>query len=588
MHLQDHRKQQSRLQDAASHSIGLSKSSSTLSCEDSSLYIHVAMSDQHYMDRTSVHSDGYTDPVSGRCSPCAQPPTTTYPDLTSPPYSITTFNQNQQGEPHLLTPVSGVGSPSMQQNAKMMQQQHPATTASMYQQPSPSTTSRMCWPNSFDMGAPHSQAASPLPMNPSTTESHFEMNYISAETPIKDEIPEPPVPYFGAYGVSGQQDSDQGSLSPPMHSAFYMPTDGSMLNTTSLLPTPDLTMAHQSMGRTLAPANQMPFNAQPHVYQPQTGGLSDRDDITRRPSYPWAFPSTQVTRPSSSDSSPRSRQPRVKREPRMRNRCDEASTKAAATRLVHQSPQVKSSEQGEPQLIIKSTCPPEERFLFQRRFELEEQKGGGIWGTIQEEFNQNFQQHSDIPRLQMMVTRGRPQYLEWPQTDDEILRESMRFVEQQYWKMTYQKFKELGGGSAAHWGLADIEHRAVEKGWANIYYEPSPVDQSMNIRRRKKLNTRRRSAVMDGMPFETVHLSEDQREQLVDDIIVERDIKPEDEDEEATRNDLQHMRLAHVRGPPAIKQEEGLVGNGGRVAKSQKPSVAKTKNRSRAQRTKAA
>ncbi|KAF6820818.1 hypothetical protein CSOJ01_00662 [Colletotrichum sojae] len=564
---------QSLILDPSLYSHRHSGSSSSLSCGIPSPAAETTMSDRQYVDGVSVHQDGLRDPMSHRCSPVAQPPATTYPDLTSPPYSVTTFNQPQHSEPHLLTPVSGVGSPSIQQTAKIMQQ-HPSTTASMYQS-SPSSISRMCWPNPFEMSAPHSQAASPMPMNPATTESSFEMNYIQADTPIKDEIPEPPVPYFGAYGVSGQHESD-GSLSPPMHSGFYMPQDPSVLDPASLMGTADLTMGHQSMGRPLAPSTHMPFHA-PSNSNGYHLPLPDRDDLARRQSYPFAFPSTQINRQPTN----RSRQPRVKRSPRMRNRSTE-DCKAPTTPFVQPAPS-RPAEACSDQLIIKDNCPPEERFLFQRRYELEEQKGGGIWTTIQENFNDRFQQQSDIPRLQMMVTRGRPHYLAWPSKDDEILSHALQFCEKQYFKMVYMKFKELGGGAAAHWGQGDVEQRAVELGWANMFYEPAPMEPSMNIRRRRKLNTRRRSAATDPQSFEPLPLTPEQREQIFEEILVERNIQPEDEEEEAPVNGLQQMQFAQQHRRLEIKAEEAQEGgvSGGRAAKNQKSSATKTKSKTR-------
>lgn len=74
-------KQQSRPQDASPDSLEASDLPPTHYRQVSSLDIRTTMSDQHYIHQ----SDGFGESLSQRCSPSAQPPTTTYPE---PPYSV--------------------------------------------------------------------------------------------------------------------------------------------------------------------------------------------------------------------------------------------------------------------------------------------------------------------------------------------------------------------------------------------------------------------------------------------------------------------------------------------------------------------
>ncbi|CAI0647210.1 unnamed protein product [Colletotrichum noveboracense] len=553
------------------------------------------MSDQHYIDH---QQDGYRDPVSQRCSPVPQALTNNYPDLNnSPPFNVT------QNEPHhLLTPPSGISSPpSIHQNVKIMH--HPAATATMYHS-SPPANNRMCWTNHYDLSAPHSQAASPMPMN-MHPEGHFEQNYLHAEPQIKDEIPEPPPGYpdFGSFGVSGQPDSDHGSLSPQLQSNFYpIPQDGVMFESHPLMNGADLTMAHQSP---YPSAHQFPINAQPTGY-PSQHNFQDRDDIMRRPSYGGLpYPSQQIERPVASprlqpreqtqtqtpmptetEEDPQTK-PRVRRLARMRNRDDEDDAPKPVIQLPNQSPSSSSVEDEPATLIFKPSCPDQERWLFQRRAELEDQKGSGIWATITAEYNRKYNATSDIPRLQMVCSRGRAPYLAWHPTDDDKLRRAILFDEQQQMQRVFAKFKELGGGAYAHWGRNDLELRMVELGWADVHVEPSPLDSSVSVRRRRKLN-RRQSTAQDAQS--RLNMTEEDQAQVMEEIVAHRGIKPEDEDAEVTLHEMQRMRLQHPKNARVTKQEtqESLIASGGRVAKIAKSSAAKAKSRSRVQRSKAA
>ncbi|TDZ40253.1 hypothetical protein C8035_v003660 [Colletotrichum spinosum] len=552
------------------------------------------MSTHQYIGQSQMHPSGIADHMSRRRSPIAQPPASSYPDV--PTYAVTTSSQPQQTDHIMLTPSSGVGSPSFQTNGKLMHQQHPAEN--YYASPSSSST---MW-HGYDMSAPHSQAASPLPVN-----------YAHIESPVRDEIPEPPIPYFGAYGVSGQQDPDQTSLSPENRHDFYMHTNDPMLGTT-LMAAPDMTMVPQTFGRPLAPNNPMPFHAQhlPNHFHTQHSTLPDGQDLGgRRQSQQLNFPSTQFGRPKSESINSRdgNQMPRVQRKPRVRNRNEELpespplspSPPSQQSQLSHlATPLATPSSSSAPhdlsdELVFKPNCPPQERFLFEKRYGLERQKGSGMWDTIRADFNAKFDLHSEVPRLQMMCTRGRIQFLELSPRDREILRQSMIYAEKQFFKTVFQNFKERGGGATSHWGLADVEAHAVEQGWANLWYEPAPMDPSVNIRRRRKMDVRRRSnAAANANADSPVPLSPAEREQVLEEILVERGIKPEDEDPEMVAcQELRQMQLAlpqqrQVKLQPAGPTEEATQTNR-RPARGAKAPIAaaKPRTRGRAQKSKA-
>lgn len=282
----------------------------------------------------------------------------------------------------------------------------------------------MYWHNSVDMSAPQSQVGSPMAMNPATAESHFEMNYIQAETQINDEIPEPPaVHYFGSYTVSAQPEPEQGSLSPQMP-PYYMHQNPHVLNSYPSMV--DMPISQLPMEQHNTPASHTPYHAhpQPTMYETENDVIQVRSDSLRRRQYGYALPSTHFSRPEPNRQQNNPLKPsrnlsqgRVQRGARMRRRHSQ-SLSASDNELVDIA-QARPENMLPDEFIIKPDCPAEHRFLFEKHRELAAagHKGKGMWEPIQKEFNEKFKVESDIPRLQMLVTRGRYRFLEWSQKD---------------------------------------------------------------------------------------------------------------------------------------------------------------------------
>lgn len=62
---------------------------------------------------------------------------------------------------------------------------------------------------------------------------------------------------------------------------------------------------------------------------------------------------------------------------------------------------------------LKSTCPDEERCIFESRWEHRHQKGQDMWESIQRDFKNKFNKCPGKEMLQMKFKRGRAKYIEW-------------------------------------------------------------------------------------------------------------------------------------------------------------------------------
>ncbi|OHE93509.1 hypothetical protein CORC01_11195 [Colletotrichum orchidophilum] len=492
------------------------------------------MTGQNYIDQTSMHPDGLSDPMPSRRTSVAQPPTTIYPDLRSPPFAVTTFNhQAQLGESHMLTPVSGGGSPCVQQPTTLPQ--YPSAMTPMQPQSSPSGPSRMAWHNTVSMSAPQSQVGSPMAMNPTTSESHFEMNYIQAEPEHEREPPEDY--YFGNYTVSAPSESEQGSISPQMSPAYYMSQ-----------PPQQMMQPHPIMNELSMSQIPNPSQAQAQYYaQPPANTWVEESDITafkseatRRRNWGYALPSTQIQRPEVVQRTNRTRQNnpqaagRCQRTPRVRARAEQPETESSEEPIA--GDEIHHIDLLPDDFVIKAECPQELHFLFERQREMIVQgvKGSGMWDLISNEHKERFEHASTAARLQMQVTRGRSNFLEWSPRDKHILKDAFDFVDAQYFKMVHRKWKEYGGGQTTAWGSSDVEYLAVDRGMVDSGYTPLPTSQQGKSRRGKKMLTRLRNiatssaVLLDETAESTSPQNPDMRQQIIDEIYEYRGEDPED------------------------------------------------------------
>ncbi|RBQ81486.1 hypothetical protein FVER14953_20237 [Fusarium verticillioides] len=137
---------------------------------------------------------------------------------------------------------------------------------------------------------------------------------------------------------------------------------------------------------------------------------------------------------------------------------------------------------------LKSTCPDEERCIFESRWEHRHQKGQDMWDSIQTDFKDRFQKCPGKEILQMKFKRGRSKYIEWIDKDAPWMR-----VEKDRYQMILDMFYEMGGSRNMRLNASDIEVKVVgdlklEEG---LYMESHG---DANIRRRRKLVSIRKQA----------------------------------------------------------------------------------------------
>ncbi|TQN74254.1 hypothetical protein CSHISOI_01231, partial [Colletotrichum shisoi] len=519
-----------------------------LNCQDLSIDIRITMANQNYVDQRPVHSDGLSDHMDSRRSSMAQPHVTAYPELESPPYSVTTFSQHQINEQHLLTPVSAIGSPCIRQTVNLPQ--YPSAMTPMQPQTSPAGPSRMPWHHAVSMDTAQSQVGSPMSINPTNSEGQFEMSYIPAEN---DDVPKPPADYYwGNYLVSEQSEPEQGSLSPQMPPEYYISHNGQhamqpqpmMGQMSSELPIPQHA-AHSA---------QAPYYSQhnPHACVEQPDIAHFKDTASRRRQLGYHLPSTQFarqehpvqvpdpSRPSSSESVGR-----VARQPRMRGRTTPPLRESTETDNIVQVQLEENVPDLPDDFVIKEVCPPEHRYLFekQRGMTLAGYNGLGMWDVITPEFNTLFDVESKTSRLQMLVSRGRYKFLEMSLRDQHLALKAYGFVCQQFHKMAVLKFREFGGGQTTPWGQSDLEEFAVDMGLVEERYVPMPKDPQVKTRRLKKVSSRLRSGAYANAVLQEVaenggglfKQNPELRDQVTDEIFEYRgdDAEEEEEDHEA-------------------------------------------------------
>ncbi|KAH6960592.1 hypothetical protein DER45DRAFT_164675 [Fusarium avenaceum] len=398
--------------------------------------------------------------------------TSPYQDLASYTSVSSPFSgYSGQCDPNLLTPVSVVGSPPLHGLSKIASQ-YPPPPGTPSQQNTPPGSSRMYhqqWAGQFDVNSQSPQATSPMTSQPPSTGDFLHNNYVHDGR----RTPGPPEPYMGAFGVSTGPEPQP--MNPPYYVNIGPPVDH-----------PDHIMMrdshHASMGihhREVPPA---PLSNEPHPTQ-----------YRRRPS-----PEDSMLHGMPLDI-PRSMtgSPRRKSGPHAPSRVKKRQSKrSGVTRTVTTEDPVSEHKNCYGQEVpptLKSTCPDEERCIFESRWQHRNQKGQDMWESIQGDFKDRFQKCPGKEMLQMKFKRGRSKYLDWIPKDLDILREAWDVVEKSRYQMILETFHELGGSRNMRLSASDIEVKVVNdlKLEEGMYME-SHGDANIR-RRRKSVPTRKRA-----------------------------------------------------------------------------------------------
>lgn len=244
----------------------------------------------------------------------------------------------------------------------------------------------MYWPPPFHLSAPPPGRAD-SPVDQEHSQSHFDMAF-----PTSEDIPRPPTPYFGPFGVSGGGKPDhQDELLPYLD----IPNTGHPL------------MVEQD------PNEQMQQN--PEMMRtplPQEAPMlpSDNPALYQQHSHPGqGLIRTARGRPYRTASNEalavaRDRPCRVNKKLTQRKRISKAQTVSM--------PRDSSKEP----IRFKKDISEEDRFLIERRVQHHDNKGKTMWNCIGADYDGKYGTKSTKAALQMKVTRSKHK-IEWPQRD---------------------------------------------------------------------------------------------------------------------------------------------------------------------------
>ncbi|KAJ3545957.1 hypothetical protein NM208_g2256 [Fusarium decemcellulare] len=111
--------------------------------------------------------------------------------------------------------------------------------------------------------------------------------------------------------------------------------------------------------------------------------------------------------------------------------------------------------------MLKSSCPEEERCIFESHWQHRHKKGQERWESIQNDFADRFHKSPGKEMLQMKFKRGRSKYLDWLPKDEELLREAWMRVEKSRYQTILETFIEMGGSQNMRLNASDVEAKVV-------------------------------------------------------------------------------------------------------------------------------
>ncbi|KAL2259713.1 hypothetical protein VTK26DRAFT_6515 [Humicola hyalothermophila] len=465
------------------------------------LHINVDMSAAQYLTAGTHHSDRVR--IDG-LPICSSGPSTVPYSSEADPFSavscVSSFNCPAAADPSLLTPVSGAGSPPLQQRpqTKSSRNYHSQSAALGPQAPTPPPTSAFY--GGYDVSS-SSQSPSPMTVNPAATEAgHMEMTYI-AHSPPNSHGPSSPKndmgpvdPYLGSYTVSGPTENELTHHSAPeFHPyAVNMAVSGTFLTAGQQhLPVGGGPHMHQRM-----PSNGQPsIVSHPHPSQfrhhptPHIGTIEDlRGD-------PGMFIGNGYS--SRAASSPGRRPPSRKR----------PTPAKKASRTPKTTPRLGLSGQGlatgqfnpeddEPEeLTLRDDAPDEEKYLFELRKQFLSEKGKGMWEEMKAKFSEKHHNGNyEKAALQMKVSRAVAKYGVWPEREKQRLRAAWQYIEENRYAIMLAHMKENGGCKVWDWKPQHIEAMLVKMGLEERVPDPNTGSR----RRKQKLQRRQASPQQHG------------------------------------------------------------------------------------------
>ncbi|KAI0198318.1 hypothetical protein F4808DRAFT_436588 [Astrocystis sublimbata] len=372
------------------------------------------------------------------------------------------------------TPVSVADSPSMAERSdKMLSTYDHQGEAS--QQLTPPTTARP-WPYT-----PSMTSVSSASMTVPTSAADAEMIDIQAleasHSPEQQVVESSQHFHWGTYGVSSHDPAEE--MNPPLPSqALYSAVSPSLL-----IRSPNYGMPHHPHVPMPSALSQVPMPLHPadarpllaHTYE----HCQDFDKIEVRfgPTYPR----------------------------KSRSRANRNGRQAKRSRPVPQNgdlgyhdpnvdPMLQSIAPGHPahvgprHLTLDDKAPEDSKFLVDLRCQLSDDKGKGMWESIQQAYKERFGRKTK-ENLQMQLIRTIQSYAIWSQPEDQALREANEEYERRRYQEIRKIMKEKGGRQLWDWNEGNIAKRLVEMDIDEID-EKDPVKRT---RRKRKSTVRRKS-----------------------------------------------------------------------------------------------
>ncbi|GAP84333.1 hypothetical protein SAMD00023353_0701480 [Rosellinia necatrix] len=434
------------------------------------------MHDTTYMSSKIAHMDDglsrASPPSEGRHS-SATPSTSTYGthDMvqaftsTYSPYSVPAYDSS------LPTPISVAGSPLMPERSHKMLSTY-NTHGGHPQQLTPPSSSRP-WPYGSDM----SSASSASMTVPSTTAEMLDIHSLeSSHSPEQHTAVIDPTPhYWGAYGVSSHDSTEELSAPLPHHSLY------SSVPPSLLIRSPPYGLSsttHVPLAPALSQGQTPPHLTDPrllmaHDIQHQFDNLSN---ISLE--YGQAYPARKHSRARATRTGRQSKRSSGTHQSSARN-SGHSDSMAASVSPEHTPPR---------HLTLDPKAPEDSRYLVEMRCQMSDDKGKGMWEHIQQAYKERYGRKTK-ENLQMQLIRSVQSYAIWPEEEDQALKDAVEEYERRRYPEIRKIMKAKGGRRVWDWNDGSIAKRLVQMGVDEID-DQDPVKRT---RRKRKSTVRQKS-----------------------------------------------------------------------------------------------
>ncbi|KAK4136616.1 hypothetical protein BT67DRAFT_185627 [Trichocladium antarcticum] len=473
------------------------------------LHIRIDMASAQYLAPLARHLHPEHSQFDGLPVCSGGPPAVAYTssdlDLLSATSHVSSFNNPATVDETLLTPASSTGSPPLQQKpaSKHVRNYHSRVPAPGSQPPTPPSASGMYY-GGYDVSS-GSQSPSPMAVNPSAADGHFEMGSYMAHSPPasqhpsspKSEIGPPVDPYLGHFSVSGGHEGELTHHTLHHQQQYANPFAVGVTAPGAYLGQEQHHMHHRMLSDGHAPvlSHPHPSHFRPHP-GPQVGAIEDLrgDPAMFLGGYPSRATLSPGRRPQPRKKAPSTRKP---------SRTPKPALPAGAAD--GQAGGAKHQEDDDDELTLRDDAPEDEKYLFQLRKEFLSEKGKGMWEEMKTRYSAKHQGNWEKAALQMKVSRAVAKYGVWPEKELERLRAAFQYVEEKRYQLILAHMKESGGCRVWDWKTQHLEAMLVKLGLE----ERTPDERTGSRRRRHNKVARRQTSPQNGARAPTANVMGD-------------------------------------------------------------------------------